>query len=228
MEIKKSPKADLEKKKDLFILLGLVLALSFMYICFEWTDTEVKKIEVEFDATADVEEETVQSTVQQNTPPPPPPPPPAAIVNEVIDIVKNDEVVEQKVEIKEADIDSKIEIPQTVTQTEPEEQVEEIFTVVEEMPSFPGGTGELMKFLSKNIKYPEIAAENGIKGRVMVSFVVNKDGKIVDVQVIRGVDPSLDKEAVRVVKSMPAWKPGKQSGKPVRTRYTLPVMFKLQ
>ncbi|MCQ2194210.1 MAG: TonB family protein [Paludibacteraceae bacterium] len=227
MEIKKSPKADLENKRSTYVLLGLVLALSFMYICFEWTETEVKKIEIAAVDGGEFEEEIVQQTVQQNTPPPPPPPPPAAVVNEVLNIVKNEEVVESR-EIKGEDVNAVVEIPTVVEQPVEEEQIEEIFTIVEEKPSFPGGDKALMEYLSKNIKYPTIAAESGIKGRVTVSFVVNKDGKIVDVQVVRGVHESLDKEAVRVVQSMPAWKPGKQSGKPVRARYTLPVMFKLQ
>ncbi|MBP5456127.1 MAG: energy transducer TonB [Paludibacteraceae bacterium] len=227
MEIKKSPKADLENKRTTYVLLGLVLALSFMYICFEWTETEVKKVETTVMEEAAFEEEVVQQTVQQNTPPPPPPPPPAAVVNEVLEIVKNEEVVESR-EMKGEDVNQVVEIPTVVEQPQEQEEVEEIFTIVEEKPSFPGGDKALMEYLAKNIKYPTIAQEAGIKGRVTVSFVVNKDGKIVDVQVVRGVHESLDKEAVRVVQSMPAWKPGKQSGKPVRTKYTLPVMFKLQ
>lgn len=227
MEIKKSPKADLENKRSMFGLLGLVVALSFMYICFEWTETEVKKVEVSVSDQIDIEEEVEIQQTQQNTPPPPPPPPPAAVVNEVLEIVKNEEVVVSK-EIQGEDVNQVVEIPTVVEQPQEQEEVEEIFTIVEEKPSFPGGDKALMEYLSKNIKYPTIAQEAGIKGRVTVSFVVNKDGKIVDVQVVRGVHESLDKEAVRVVQSMPAWKPGKQSGKPVRARYTLPVMFKLQ
>ena len=104
----------------------------------------------------------------------------------------------------------------------------EIFEVVEQNPSFPGGDNELMKWLQKNLKYPPMAQENGIQGRVMVQFVVNKDGSIVDPKVIRGADPSLDKEAMRVVQAMPKWVPGKQRGKAVRVRFTLPVTFRLQ
>ena len=103
----------------------------------------------------------------------------------------------------------------------------EIFVVVENQPEFPGGSGEMMKFINDNIKYPEIAHENGIQGRVICSFIVGKDGSISDVEVMRGVDPSLDKEAVRVLESMPAWKPGKQRGQPVSVRFTLPVEFRL-
>lgn len=105
---------------------------------------------------------------------------------------------------------------------------DEIFVVVEEMPQFPGEQEALMKYLSENVRYPVIAQENGIEGRVICSFVVERDGSITDVQVVRGVDPSLDREAVRVIQSMPKWKPGKQRGKPVRVRFTLPIVFRLQ
>jgi protein TonB len=103
-----------------------------------------------------------------------------------------------------------------------------VFDVVEEMPSFPGGQGALMSYLASNIKYPVVAQENGVYGRVIVSFVVERDGSISDVRVARSVDPSLDREAQRVVKSMPRWKPGKQNGSAVRVKYTVPVVFRLQ
>lgn len=103
-----------------------------------------------------------------------------------------------------------------------------IFDVVEEMPSFPGGNGALMSYLASNIKYPVVAQEIGVQGRVIVSFVVERDGSISDVRVARSVDPSLDREAQRVVKSMPRWKPGKQNGSAVRVKYTVPVVFRLQ
>ena len=122
-------------------------------------------------------------------------------------------------------------VPPSITIPEVEEEEvdeQEIFTVVEEMPSFPGGMGECMKFLSKNINYPSISQENGVQGRVIVQFVVNTDGSIVDPVVVRGVDPYLDKEALRVIKMMPKWSPGKQRNKPVRVKYTVPVMFRLQ
>ena len=109
-----------------------------------------------------------------------------------------------------------------------EEAEEQIFTVVEKNPEFPGGAAALMKYLRDNINYPVIAQENGISGRVICEFVVNRDGTIVDAKVLRGVDPSLDKEALRVVNSMPKWNPGEQRGKPVRVRFTLPVQFKLE
>ena len=110
----------------------------------------------------------------------------------------------------------------------PKEEENKVFDVVEEQPSFPGGQGALMQWLSDNIKYPVIAAENGVQGRVIVQFVVSKTGSISDVKVVRGVDPSLDREAVRVVSQMPKWTPGRQNGTTVNVRYTLPVTFRLQ
>ena len=103
-----------------------------------------------------------------------------------------------------------------------------VFDVVEQMPDFPGGMSALMSYLNKNIRYPVVAEENGIQGRVIVTFVVERNGSITDVQVVKSVDPSLDKEAIRVVKSMPNWIPGKQNGSAVRVKYTLPVTFRLQ
>lgn len=133
-------------------------------------------------------------------------------------IVGNDEIGGEVLKAKEE-----------IAQPEPpKEEENKVFDVVEEQPSFPGGQGALMQWLRDNIKYPVIAAENGIEGRVIVQFVVSKSGSISNVNVVRGVDPSLDKEAVRVVSNMPNWTPGKQNGTTVNVRYTLPVTFKLQ
>ena len=119
---------------------------------------------------------------------------------------------------------------EVIAQPEPPKHEEEskVFDIVEQMPSFPGGPAALMKFLSENIKYPVVAQENGVQGRVVVAFVVERDGSITDVHIARGVDPSLDKEAVRVVKSMPKWTPGKQNGSAVRVKFNVPVAFRLQ
>ena len=117
---------------------------------------------------------------------------------------------------------------EVIAEEKPKEEETKVFDVVEQMPEFPGGQGALFEYLSKNIKYPVVAEENGIQGRVIVTFVVERDGSITDVKVARSVDPSLDKEAVRVVKSMPKWIPGKQNGSAVRVKFTVPVMFRLQ
>ena len=150
-------------------------------------------------------------------------------MEEVLQIADNDANVEDTTIQSNEDKGEAVEIkyvPAVVEEEEVEEQ--QIFQVVEEMPEFPGGMAECMKFLAKNIKYPTIAQENGVQGRVIVQFVVNKDGTIVDPVVVRSVDPYLDKEALRVIKAMPKWKPGKQRGKAVRVKYTVPVTFRLQ
>ena len=220
MEIKKTPKADLENKKSTWMLIGYVIVLAFMFIAFEWTKRDIKIDTSQALTDLYFEEEMVPITEQEEKVAPPPPE--VAPINETLEIVADDADVEETgkaVEVKY--------VPVTVVEEEPEEQT--IFEVVEQMPEFPnGGMAGLMQFLSKNIKYPTIAQENGTQGRVTVQFVVNKDGSIVDAKVIRGVDPYLDKEALRVIGTMPKWKPGMQRGKPVRVKYTVPVMFRLQ
>lgn len=228
MEIKKSPKADLESKKTTWLLVGYVIVLAFMFVAFEWTKRDVK-IDTS-QAVADVvfEEEIIPITEQPEkvTPPPPVAPPPVA---ETLTIVEDDADVEETDIASTEDVGQKVEIkyvPVAVEEEEPEEQT--IFEVVENMPEFKGGQAALMSYLAKNIKYPTIAQENGTQGRVIVQFVVNKDGSIVDAKVVRSVDPYLDKEALRVINSMPKWTPGMQRGKPVRVKFTVPVMFRLQ
>lgn len=227
MDLKKSPKASLEDKKMFFLLMGFVMVLSLVYIGLEWTESEVTVYEnVNTDFLVEDELDVIQ-TSQDQTPPPPPPPAPEVV--EVLNVVEND-VKTASIEINTEDDKDKIVIVNAPVAAahivEEEDQV--IFQVVETMPSFPGGDADLFKFLSTSVKYPVIAQENGIQGRVICQFVVNKDGSIVDIEVVRSVDPSLDKEAIRVIKSMPKWSPGKQRGKPVRVKYTLPVNFKLQ
>lgn len=134
-----------------------------------------------------------------------------------LDVKGNDDAGGEVLKLKEA-----------VAQPEPKPEVEKVFDVVEQMPSFPGGPSALMEWLSNNVKYPVVALENGVQGRVVVSFVVERDGSITDVKVVRGVDPSLDKEASRVVRAMPRWIPGKQNGSAVRVKYNVPVAFRLQ
>jgi protein TonB len=224
MDVKKSPKASLEDKKVFFLMLGFVMVLSFLYIGLEWTQSDVTVYEVN-DASFLVEDELdVIQTAQDN---PPPPPPPAPEVVEVLNVVENN-VETQSIDISTEENNKEIVISAPVAAPIEEEEDKVIFQVVEKMPTFPGGDAELFKFLGNNVKYPVIAQENGIQGRVICQFVVNRDGSIVDVEVVRSVDPSLDKEAIRVIKSMPKWSPGQQRGKAVRVKYTLPVNFKLQ
>ena len=226
MEVKKSPKADLEGKKSTWLLVGYVVVLAFMFVAFEWTQRDVK-IDTS-QAVADVvfEEEIIPITETPEQAAPPPPEAPK--VAELLEIVDDKADIEETTTIINEDNQARVEVkyvPVQVVEEEPEEQT--IFEVVENMPDFPGGQAALMQYLAKNIKYPTIAQENGTQGRVIVQFVVNRDG-IVDAKVVRSVDPYLDKEALRVINTMPKWKPGMQRGKPVRVKFTVPVMFRLQ
>ncbi len=229
MEVKKSAKVDLESKSTTFILLGLAIALLLTLFAFEWT---TKKTEVSSLGTVQaqaVEEEIVPITRQDEVKPPPPPPPPAVVevLNIVDDNVKiNDEL---KIDDTEANDQTIVDVAPTIdSKKETEAEEAQVFFIVEEMPEFPGGELALRKFIANAIKYPVIAQENGIQGKVYITFVVDRDGGISDAKVARGVDPSLDKEAIRVVSTLPKWKPGKQRGKPVRVSYTVPISFVLQ
>ena len=226
MQIKKSEKASLEHDKLIYVLMGLVFVLSLVYVALEWTEREVTKYDVSDTEFLFEEEVEIQQTSQET---PPPPPPPVVQEVEVLNVVE-DNVETESIDVNtEDDKEVEVVIAAPVEAPVEEEEEEVVFVVVESMPEFPGGQQALFKYLSENVKYPVIAQENGIQGRVICQFVVNKDGSIVDVEVVRsGGDPSLDKEAIRVIKSMPKWKPGKQRGKAVRVKYTVPVNFKLQ
>ena len=163
---------------------------------------------------------------------PPPPPPPAPKLTDLIEIVEDELSIDEELEIDdvEADVENKsnynFDYDGDSWGEEESDGEADIFQVVEDMPQFPGGS--VQKWIAKNVKYPMIAQENNIQGKVFVQFVIEKDGSVSDVKVARSVDPSLDKEAIRVVKAMPKWKPGKQRGKPVRVSYTVPINFQLQ
>ena len=230
MEIKKSPKADLERTKTMSILMGFVVGLAVLFVGFEWSNREVRVVTADEGVADIIAEEEVEITRPENTPPPPPPPP-APAVAEMLNVVEDDVELEQQDILSSEDSQDAVQqetFVAPVVEEEEEEAAQQIFTVVEEMPDFPGGQAELLKFIAKSIKYPVIAQENGIQGRVICAFVVNKDGSVVDAEVLRGVDPALDKEALRVIGTMPKWKPGKQRGKPVRVKYTVPITFILQ
>lgn len=224
MELKKSRKADLEKKKLIFLYIGLVIALSVVLIAFEWSPREQSKNQFVIEDGLAAEDEIIPITRQQVTPPPPPPPK----VTEVLQIVEDDKEIEDEVEIDDIEADEQTEVE--IVDVPEEEETDEIFqfAVIEDKPEFPGGMNELLKYIAKNTNYPEIAKENGISGRVYVQFVIGKTGAVSDVKIMRGRDPYLDKEAIRVVKSLPSWKPGKQRGKPVKVSYVVPINFKLQ
>ncbi len=225
MEAKKTEKADLENKKSLFFQIGLIIALLVVFVAFEYKSYDKITVDIASRAVDDTPEEIIPITEQKVKPPPPPPPKQVTKIT----IVEDDVEVEDDIEIDvEADAETEMEeyIPQEI---EEEEIVEaEIFTVVEAMPEFPGGMGKLMNYLATNIKYPPLAKESGIQGRVFINFVVEPDGSISNVKVLRGIGGGCDEEAIRVVEAMPKWKPGMQRGKPVRVSYNLPVKFTLQ
>ena len=228
MEAKKSPKADLESKKTLFLEIGLTFALAVALVAFNWKSYEKKESTFTQTAVMEIPEEQIIQT-QENTPPPPPPEPEVKL-SEDINIVDDDVEIEHKLEIKDINDISQPDVPVVKVEiVEEEEEVEEeIFTVVEKQPSFPGGDDEMFKYLYSNIKYPQAAKESGITGRVFLTFVVEKDGSIANARILRDIGGGCGQEALRVVKSMPKWTPGEQRGRPVRVQFNLPVSFELQ
>lgn len=225
MEAKKTPKADLENKRTFFVQIGLVVALAVMLVAFEWKTYDVKQVEMGQRQVEILEEEMVEIT-QQNKPPPPPAPPAQTTL---IHIVTDDVEVEDDLIIDaEADELTVIETYTPPAVVEEEEVAEaEIFTVVEESPSYPGGDEARIRFLQENIQYPQMARESGIQGTVYVTFVVEKNGNVTDVRVLRGIGGGCDEEAIRLIKAMPRWNPGKQRGKPVRVQFNMPIKFTL-
>jgi protein TonB len=226
MDAKKSPKADLESKKVVFTQIGLIITLAIILVAFNWKSYEKREIDLTQREIVEIPEEIIPITEQKVKPPPPPPPKQVTVIN----IVDDDVEIEDDIEIDaEADQDTEIEeyIP---IEVDDDEEVEEaqIFTVVESMPSFPGGDKARIRFLNENIAYPTMARESGIQGRVYVTFVVERNGLVTDVKILRGIGGGCDEEAIRVVKAMPKWIPGKQRGKPVRVQFTLPIKFTLQ
>lgn len=228
MELKKSPKADLENKRNIFVQIGLVISLGLTLLAFEWTTRVEQAASLGTVVQQEVEDEIIPITRQEEVKPPPPPPPPKVV--EMLNIVDNDVEIEDELEIEdtEADDNTVIDVAPVIQQEAEEEEESEVFFIVENMPEFPGGELALRKFIANAIKYPVIAQENGIQGKVYVNFVVDKDGSVTQARIARGVDSSLDKEALRVVNSLPKWKPGMQRGKPVRVSYTVPISFVLQ
>ena len=228
MEIKKSPKADLESKKLTFTLIGLVVSLFIIWRVFEYKSYDKQTFD-DLQRTVEVMEEEMVEITKQEQPKVQPPQPKPQVTQ--IQIVEDDVEVDDDIDINaEVDQDEVIEEYEfTPPEIEEEEIVEaEIFKVVEEMPEFPGGAAKMMEYIQKNIKYPMMARESDIQGRVFVNFVVEPDGHITNVTVMRGIGGGCDEEALRVVQSMPNWKPGKQRGSAVRCSFTVPIIFKLQ
>lgn len=233
----KTVNEELQGQKSTSLLIGYVLALAAMFVAFEYTQREVKVVEEEKIYDFKMEEDMIPITQQQEVVAPPPAAAPK--VAEIINIVDNEtELPEEEVETSEEMNQAITTVvgtgaPSAAVATGPVGPIVEhddddrIFDVVEENAQFPGGDEACFKWLSEHIKYPSICQEQGVQGRVIVSFVVNKDGSIVDVKTVRTPDPNLAKEAERVVKEMPKWKPARQGNKTVRSRFNLPVMFRL-
>ena len=224
MEAKKTPKADLEGKKRTFLQIGIAIALGAALVAFEWKHYERPEVslgtlEIDF-----IEEEDIPITRQEQPPPPPPPEPSQELI-----IVDDDVELEEEFTI-DMDADVFTEVQEfTPIQFEEEEEVDEdvIFTVVEDQPQFPGGEEARQKFLEDNLRYPQMAREAGIQGTVFVTFVVETDGSVTDVQILRGIGGGCDQEAVRVVEMMPRWEPGRQRGQAVRVQFNMPIRFRL-
>ena len=226
MEIKKSKRADIGNEKGTSLMIGLVISLSIMFVALEWTQKDEVDDEVAYTTVSFVPDEMIPITLPEKKTVPPPP---AAVTKaDIIEIVDDDADVDDDIMASIEDNQEWFD-PQEYDYVvvEPEPEPDEVFMVVEDQPEFPGGTAALLEYLRKNIKYPAICRENNIQGKVIVTFVVNKDGSIVDIEVIKSVNPSLDKEAIRVISQMPKWKPGSQRGKPVRVKYSVPVNFRL-
>lgn len=230
--VKKYDEANIEKFKLPILLTGLLISSAFTFMAFNWAEELEEVVAMDMGEFEDDTEILPPQTIQRPPPPPPPPPPPK------LEVVEDEEIIEEEeIEIQEteADEETEIEVPEIIeepgeVEIEVEEEPEEpeIFMIVEEQAKFPGGDLELMKFVGKKIKYPAIARENNIEGRVIVKFVVNEDGSISQAQVLRDIGGGCGDEALRVIKMMPKWEPGKQRGKAVKVWFTMPVQFKLE
>ena len=229
MEIKKTPKADLENRRTLYTEIGLVVALLVVWGAFSYSTKEKAVASLGEDTQVVEVEDMVPIT--QETPPPPPEAPKIPVLSDQIDIVEDDIKVDDNFMSLEDDANLGVEIMDYVEEVKEEVVEEEAipFQLVEEKPSFNGGdANEFSKWVNSKLQYPEIAKENGVQGRVTLQFTVNPDGSVSNVKVLRGVDSSLDKEAVRVVTMSPKWKPGKQRDRAVKVTYTFPVIFQLR
>ncbi len=228
MELKKNPKADLEKRRGLYLEIGLVVILAASLVAFNIKSYDAEETTIIQRDAVQEEEEIIIQTQEQELPPPPPPEAPE--VTTEFEVVQDDKEIENELVVNaQVDEDTKnIEITPVKIEEEEEEEDVQIFTVVENDPEFPGGMEALYKYLAQNIKYPQLARDNNITGKVYVTFVVERDGSIANPRVLRDIGGGCGAEAIRVVKSMPKWTPGKQRGKAVRVQFNLPVNFQLQ
>ncbi|TNE81993.1 MAG: energy transducer TonB [Bacteroidetes bacterium] len=223
MELRKYPEVDVRRKADIFFMIGLIASLGLTLGAFSITTHDEVEQQEQAELIDDEPEEVMDITRQEQPPPPPPPPP------QTIEVIEDDsEVEEAEIESTETNQDDEIieYVPEQVEVAEATKEPE-VFTVVEDMPEFPGGQGELFKYLQKNLEYPPLAKENNIQGRVVIEFVIDENGRITSPRVVKDIGWGCGEAALKVVKSMPRWKPGKQRNKPVSVRYNLPVRFQL-
>ena len=223
MEIKKSRKADLQNKRGLLLEIGLIVALLAVIVAFSYTPSEhrIDKVDLNY---GPIEEEMTDITIQDQKPPEMPKKVEMNVITDMLQVV-----TKITTDVDFAEFDESTEIVQQVVVKEEEIVEEEIFVTAETMPSFMGGDlGVFRNWVQKQLNYPPIAQENGIQGKVIIQFVVEKDGRLTNVQVLSTPDRSLSEEAVRVLQLSPRWSPGKQRNQPVRIKYTLPVDFRIQ
>ncbi|WP_194974963.1 energy transducer TonB [Aquiflexum lacus] len=223
MEAKKTPKADLTKRTGMFMNLGLLISVGLVLFAFEYKSFDERNLK-DLGQVADDFEELLDIPITEQPPPPPPP-----IEQPVIQEIPDEVEIEEKIEVNfDVDVKEETVIKEVVIADAPVvEKADEIFDVVENSPEFPGGMQAWNTYLSKNLKYPTQARRMGVEGTVYVVFVVNTDGSVQDVEILRGIGGGCDEEALRVVSGAPKWTPGKQRGRPVRVRMRLPIRFKL-
>ncbi len=226
MKSKKTGKANLENKKGMLFMFGLVISLSIVLFAFEWKTKSKPTLIPNMPSNTTVDEMYIPPSTKEEKMLQKP-----TIEIQAIEIIGNDKIADVQFEFAPSEFDEPdinfTKYLNALPENKPEEE-ETIFIVAEQMPEFPGGEAALRSYLAKSIRYPLIAQENGVTGKVYVSFVINEKGGIEDVSLIRGIDSSLNKEALRVVRSLPTWKPGKQGGKAVKVRYTVPIVFELR
>ena len=225
MEVKKSPKADLQNKRGLMLEIGLCVALGLVILAFAYTPKEhrIEKIDMNY---GPVEEQITEITRQDQKPPEPPKKVEVKVIADLLEVVTNDTKITTNVDFTEFDEDAEIE--QIVAVEEEEVEEDQPFLRAETMPSFQGGDlNTFRNWVQQNVKFPQIALENGIQGRVTLTFVIEKDGRLTNIQVLQTPDRSLSEEAIRVLNKSPKWSPGKQRNQTVRVKYTLPVDFRV-
>ena len=222
MELKKNPKYDLSKQSGMLLNLGLTLSLLIVTVAFEWKNYDDRGL-LDLGQVQDDFEDIMEIPPTEQ----PAPPPPKIQLPEIVE-VPDEEEIEDEIEVElDVEITEETAIEDIVIAEVPEEEVEEVFTIVEDQPEFPGGMPAFYKFVGDNMKYPAQARRMGIEGRVFVQFVVDKDGSVTEVKAVKGIGAGCDEEAERVLRSSPKFKPGKQRGRAVKVRMVLPIIFKL-